>query len=60
MPWKKSVSSQPIVSSLPAFTVPTFTSAGCLVGQTPVTGAEYAEWPALRDLALAHGWSLPL
>jgi len=41
----------------PQFTVPPFVATACAPG--PVSGAEQAEWPALRQKALAAGWSLP-
>ena len=45
----------------PTFAVPPFTPAGCAAPDAPAaSGAEYAEWPALRRLALDLGWNLPL
>lgn len=41
----------------PRFTVPPFVATVCPPG--PVSGAEQAEWPALRSKALNEGWSLP-
>ncbi|MGZ4469320.1 MAG: alkaline phosphatase family protein [Nocardioidaceae bacterium] len=41
----------------PKFTVPAFTATAC--PPAPLTGAEQAEWPALKEKALAAGWSLP-
>jgi len=43
--------------SAPRFTVPPFVAMACPPAQ--LTGAEQAEWPALRQKALAAGWSLP-
>ncbi|CAN5610636.1 alkaline phosphatase family protein [soil metagenome] len=41
----------------PRFTVPPFVATAC--APAPLTGAEEAEWPALKQKALAAGWSLP-
>jgi phospholipase C len=41
----------------PAFTVAPFVATSCQ--PTEPTGAEAAEWPALKSKALAEGWSLP-
>jgi phospholipase C len=43
--------------TVPRFTVPPFAAAAC--PPTPLTGAEQAEWPDLKQKALAAGWSLP-
>jgi phospholipase C len=51
---------QPPNLPTPTFTVPPFTSPGCSAPPgAAASGAEYAEWPALRDLAVRLGWSLP-
>ncbi|HEY2042872.1 MAG TPA: alkaline phosphatase family protein [Jatrophihabitans sp.] len=41
----------------PRFAVPQFLATVC--PPAPPTGAEQAEWPALKQKALAAGWSLP-
>ena len=41
----------------PRYLLPPFTATVC--PPAPLTGAEAAEWPALKDKALAAGWSLP-
>ncbi len=41
----------------PRYVLPPFTATVC--PPEPLTGAEAAEWPALKDKALAAGWSLP-
>ena len=41
----------------PTFTVPPFVTAGC--PSEDGQGSEFAEWPALRKLALDLGWELP-
>ena len=41
----------------PRYLLPPFTATVC--PPAPLTGAEEAEWPALKDKALAAGWSLP-
>jgi len=41
----------------PRYVLPPFTATVC--PPAPLTGAEEAEWPALKDKALAAGWSLP-
>jgi phospholipase C len=49
-------------SSPPQLASPTFTVAPVVSTSCPpdaVTGAEAAEWPALKSKALAEGWSLP-
>jgi len=43
--------------AVPHFSVPPFVAAGC--PPASLTGAEEAEWPALKQKALAAGWSLP-
>jgi len=43
--------------SVPQFTVPPFVATACQPSE--LTGAEQAEWPALKTKALAEGWSLP-
>ncbi len=43
--------------SAPKFTVPPFVATAC--PPAPATGAELAEWPALKKKARADGWSLP-
>ncbi|MCW2491310.1 MAG: non-specific phospholipase, partial [Frankiales bacterium] len=43
--------------TVPRFNVPPFAAAAC--SPTPLTGAEQAEWPDLKQKALAAGWSLP-
>jgi len=41
----------------PRYLLPPFTATVC--PPEPLTGAEAAEWPALKEKALAAGWSLP-
>jgi len=41
----------------PRYLLPPFTATVC--PPAPLTGAEATEWPALKDKALAAGWSLP-
>ncbi len=43
--------------TVPRFTVPPFVATAC--PPAALTGAEQAEWPALKEKALAAGWSLP-
>ncbi|MDX6227024.1 MAG: phospholipase, partial [Frankiales bacterium] len=43
--------------SVPRFTAPPFVATACPPSE--LTGAEQAEWPALKTKALAEGWSLP-
>jgi len=42
----------------PRYLIPPFTATVC--APAPLTGAEEAEWPALKKKALADGWSLPV
>ena len=49
--------SSPPTLSVPRFTVPPFVATACPPAE--LTGAEQAEWPALRSKALAEGWTLP-
>jgi phospholipase C len=42
----------------PPYDVPGFTSQGCSAA-ADTRGAEYHEWPALRDSLLEQGWKLP-
>jgi phospholipase C len=46
-------------TSAPAYTVAPFTPSGCAVADTETSGAEFSEWPALKQAALAAGWDLP-
>ena len=41
----------------PQFTLPPFAATVC--PPEPLTGAEEAEWPALKEKAVSEGWSLP-
>ena len=46
----------------PNLTAPTYTVAPFVATACPpaeLSGAEAAEWPALKQKALAEGWSLP-
>ena len=43
--------------SVPRYSVPPFVATAC--APVALTGAEQAEWPALKRKALAEGWSLP-
>ena len=45
----------------PTYTVAPFVSAGCSAPAAPETMSadEYAEWPALKELATKLGWRLP-
>jgi phospholipase C len=49
----------------PVFAVPDFTPVACTASNEGTTAdsaekrAEAAEWPALRKMALSHGWTLP-
>ena len=45
-------------TSAPTYDVPPFTSAGCSASEA-TDGSEYAEWPALKQHLLDHGWKLP-
>jgi phospholipase C len=45
-------------TSSPTYAVAPFVSAGC-AADADTSGAEYKEWPALRQKALAEGWDLP-
>jgi phospholipase C len=52
--------SSPANLAAPQYTVPPFLPTVCPpVTPTQLTGAEDAEWPALKQKALAEGWSLP-
>lgn len=49
--------SRPSPVAAPRYLLPPFTATAC--APAPFTGAEAAEWPALKEKALAAGWSLP-
>jgi phospholipase C len=46
-------------TSTPAYAVDPFVPSGCAAGDTETSGAEFYEWPALKQAALAAGWDLP-
>ncbi|WP_343061414.1 alkaline phosphatase family protein [Nocardioides luti] len=43
----------------PTYTVAPVVPTSCPTQEAEEGGSEYAEWGALRELALAHGWELP-
>ncbi|HEV7171507.1 alkaline phosphatase family protein [Pedococcus sp.] len=48
--------SRPADLTAPSFTLPPFVATAC--APAPLSGPEQGEWPALRDKAIADGWSL--
>ena len=46
-------------TTTPSYTVDPFVPSGCAAADTETSGAEFSEWPALKQAALAAGWDLP-